>query len=128
VDYSQMVMEEVDGPEALTYDNVRGYFSSQGLSAAQMDKLMGTRDQYSKDIYKVKHSLGDGSYNWPYDYFSLIELGKLDTKVVFRPELHKEYQEAQNSGQVRLSVQNPDDASSPPSPAIFSAISKINDE
>jgi hypothetical protein len=128
VDYSQMVMEEVDGPQALTYDNVRGYFSSQGLSGAQMDKLMGSRAKYSKDIYKIKHSLGEGSYNWPYDYFSLIELGKLDTKVVFRPELHREYEEAQNSGQVKLSIQNPEDASSPPSPAIFSAISKINDE
>jgi len=72
--------------------------------------------------------MGDGSYNWPYDYFSMIELGKLDAKVVFRPELYREYEEAQNSGQVRLSIQNPEAASSLPSPAIFSAISKINDE
>ena len=130
VDYSQMVMEEVDGPEALNYDNVRGYFSMQGLSSGQIDKVMGSRDEYAKNIYKLKQSLNGSSYNWPYDYFSMIELGKINTKVVFRPELETEYEEAQNSGQMEIRVQTPSDATEDPpaSTAIFSAVSKIQDE
>ena len=130
VDYSQMVMEEVDGPEALNYDNVRGYFSMQGLSSGQIDKVMGSRDEYAKNIYKLKQSLNGSSYNWPYDYFSMIELGKINTKVVFRPELETEYEEAQNSGQMEIRVQTPSDATEDPpaSTAIFSAVSKIQDD
>ena len=26
------------------------------------------------------------SYNWPYDYFSLVELAKIDTEVTFKPK------------------------------------------
>jgi hypothetical protein len=26
-------------------------------------------------------------YNWPYDYFSMIELAKIDTTVTFRPDI-----------------------------------------
>jgi hypothetical protein len=33
------------------------------------------------------------TYNWPYDYCSLIELGKISTRVGFRPDLKKELEE-----------------------------------
>ena len=34
--------------------------------------------------------VGLNTYNWPYDYCSLVELGKLSSKVGFRPELQRE--------------------------------------
>lgn len=93
VNYDQMIMEEVDGTDALSYEKVNGFLSSQGLTSEAASELMGTLDNWSKTVYRYKHSLSEGSYNWPYDYFSLVELGKLDTKFVFRPELKREYEE-----------------------------------
>ena len=52
-----------------------------------MDALRRRKNSWAKAVYEFKHSK---SYNWPYDYFSLIELGKLSTTVGFRPELSKE--------------------------------------
>ena len=39
-------------------------------------------------------STNDPTYNWPYDYFSLVELARLDVEVGFRPELEVELREA----------------------------------
>ena len=60
----------------------------------------------------------------------MIELGKLDTKVVFRPELDTEFAESQNSGQMQIRVETPTEAAGGPSdtPAIFSAVTKLDDE
>jgi len=91
--YAEMIIEEVDGPDALSYDNVKELLSLQGLPDDQVDKLLADRDEYAKNLYISKHSLNDPTYNWPYDYCSLIESAKVNAKVGFRPDLSKEYKE-----------------------------------
>ena len=93
VNYDQMIIEEVDGTDALSYEKINGFFSTQGFTREQAAAFMGTTDRWSQAVYRYKHSLGEGSYNWPYDYFSLVELGKLNTKFVFRPELKRQYEQ-----------------------------------
>ena len=39
----------------------------------------------------MKHGIKNPTYNWPYDFFSLLELAKIDAKVGFRPDLRDEY-------------------------------------
>ena len=92
--YSEMIMEEIDGPDALSYDNIKELLSLQGLPDSQVSKILADRDEYSKNLYISKHSLHDPTYNWPYDYCSLIESAKINSKVGFRPDLSKEYEEA----------------------------------
>ena len=84
-------MEEVDGPAALGFDNLRGFMSRAGLSDEQLEAIDEMRDTFAKHSYILKHGVENPTYNWPYDYFSLLELGKIDTKVGFRPDLTKEY-------------------------------------
>jgi len=91
--YEQLIAEEVDGPNALGYDNSKELMSLQGLPTQEIEKILGDRDEFSKQVYIQKHSLDSPTYNWPYDYCSLIELAKINAKVGFRPELDKEYQE-----------------------------------
>jgi hypothetical protein len=88
-----MVMEEVDGTDALSYEKIHGYLNNNGFTPEAASRFMGEMDAWSQTVYKYKHSLSEGSYNWPYDYFSLVELGKLNTKFVFRPELKQEFRE-----------------------------------
>ena len=88
-----MIMEEVDGPAALGYNNLRAFMSRAGLSDAALAALDQNQDIFAKNAYFVKQSVNDPTYNWPYDYFSLLELAKIKTKVGFRPDLEKEYQE-----------------------------------
>jgi len=51
---------------------------------------IGALDSEFKD--SLQSALGETnlkpgvSFNWPYDFFSLVELAKLDTSVVFKPE------------------------------------------
>ena len=89
--YADMIQEEVDGPNALGYDNAKQFLSLQGLPEDQIDRILGGREEYAKNAYIKKHSLDSPTYNWPYDYCSLIESIKIDTKVGFRPDLKKEY-------------------------------------
>ena len=94
-DYSQMIVEKVEGSSAFTYDAYRQSLLDQGLTEEQTLQLLRDRDQFSKNIYIYKHRLNDPTYNWPYDYCSLLELGKINTKIGFRPELDRENQEEQ---------------------------------
>jgi len=95
--YSEMIIEEVDGSDALSYDNVKELLSLQGLPDSQVEKILNDRDEYAKNLYIGKHSLHDPTYNWPYDYCSLIESVKISSKVGFRPDLSKEYEEVEKS-------------------------------
>jgi len=95
--YSQFIMQEVDGESAMAYDNVKERLSLQGLPESEINAVLGDRDEYSKNVYISSHSVNSPTYNWPYDYCSLIELGKLESKVGFRPDLEKEYTEAVES-------------------------------
>lgn len=89
--YADMIQEEVDGPNALGYDNAKQFLSLQGLPEDQIDRVLGDREEFAKNAYIKKHSLDSPTYNWPYDYCSLIESVKVATKVGFRPDLKKEY-------------------------------------
>ena len=95
-DYSQMIVEEVEGEAAFTYDSVRQTLLNEGISEDQANTLMRSRDEFSKNMYIYKHRLNDPTFNWPYDYCSLLELGKINTKIGFRPELDRENSEAED--------------------------------
>ena len=96
LDYSHMVMEEIDGPNALGFDNLRGFLSRSGMSDEQLESLDHLRNTFAKNSYLLKHGIKDPTYNWPYDYFSLLELAQIDTKVGFRPDLQQEYNKITN--------------------------------
>ena len=96
--YTQMVVEEVEGDKAFTYDSVRQAFINEGIDERTATRLLADRDNFSKSIYMLKHHIGDPTYNWPYDYCSVLELGKINTKVGFRPELKSELEEYQEEG------------------------------
>ena len=85
--YLQFIMEELNGESAFEFEKIFGTVNTQGWTSDQMDALRRRKNSWAKAVYEFKHSK---SFNWPYDYFSLIELGKLSTTVGFRPELDKE--------------------------------------
>ena len=94
--YSRTMFEEInDGP--------RSYSANYEFAPQEMREAISEDGQviYPERIINQYHSddLGTlrNTYNWPYDYCSLIENGKLITKTGFRPELKKELQE-ENSG------------------------------
>ena len=91
--YSEMVMEEIDGPDALGYDNLRGFMAQSGMSEQQLRQVDHLKDTFAKNSYLIKHSVHNPTYNWPYDYCSLVELAKINTQAGFRPDLAEEYQE-----------------------------------
>jgi hypothetical protein len=113
-DYSQMIVEEVEGEDqAFTFDSIRQTLINQGVSEEQTDQLLRDRDDFAKNVYIFKHRITDPTYNWPYDYCSLIELGKINTKIGFRPELGQEMQEFEEQGrfvtrQLEEAVERPD--------------------
>jgi hypothetical protein len=77
----------------LSYDDKFGY-TSDNLSDKQKEAIEKEKSRYTKDLYtstKIGENLN--TFNWPYDYCSLIELGKLTAKVGFRPDLEKEVEE-----------------------------------
>ena len=39
------------------------------------------RSLVTDDTSAISDSIGDYSYNWPYDYFSLVELVKIDETI-----------------------------------------------
>ena len=89
--FSRMVSEELNGgPGSLSYDSIFGYISKD-LPEEQREFLKKKKLEYTKGLWSSE-KLGDAgnTYNWPYDYCSLIELGKLNIKAGFRPELERE--------------------------------------
>ena len=44
------------------------------------------RSLVTEDTTAIPESVGDYSYNWPYDYFSLVELIKIDETVRYASE------------------------------------------
>ena len=92
--FSRFVSEEVNGgPSSFSYDNVFGVIADN-LPQEQKDFLRSKKAEYTKGLY-VSDDMGvaGNTYNWPYDYCSLIELGKLSVNVGFRPELDREVEE-----------------------------------
>ena len=93
-DYTTMMIEEInDGHESLSFDNTFGYIDAN-MPQEHQRFLRSRKNEYTKGLYH-NEELGQGrnTYNWPYDYCSLIELAKITTKVGFRPELKREVEE-----------------------------------
>ncbi len=86
-DYHTFIGEQVNGSDWLSFENVFGDVSSAGMSVSEANALNQRRDAWAKTMYAASRRK---SYNWPYDYFSLVELGKLTTTFGFRPELTRE--------------------------------------
>ena len=91
--FSRFISEELNGPEALSYDSVFGVIADN-LPEEQKEFLRRKKASYTKGLFVSDElGLGGNTYNWPYDYFSLIELGKMSMKVGFRPELEREIED-----------------------------------
>ena len=83
--YTQLIQEEVEGIENLTFDSLVSQASSRlGVEAEQLENYRRT---WEETKYHLDHAPG---YNWPYDYCSLVEMAKINTKVGFRPDLERE--------------------------------------
>ena len=55
-----------------------------------LDRDWETRKaEHARTVYRDM-TYGSPKFNWPYDYFSLIETAKISSKVGFRPDLDKE--------------------------------------
>tara|TARA_R100001594_G_scaffold127219_1_gene164813 strand:- start:558 stop:782 length:225 start_codon:yes stop_codon:yes gene_type:complete len=58
---------------------------------AKMNYFEQTADSTDDDRFKFEFKVGeakiapDYSYNWPYDFFSLVELAKIDAEVMLEP-------------------------------------------
>ena len=86
--YTQLIQEEVEGISNLTFDaTVRQLENRFGARGEQIEELRRT---WEETRYQLDHLAG---FNWPYDYCSLVELAKINTKVGFRPDLNKEIQD-----------------------------------
>jgi hypothetical protein len=94
ITYTQMIMEEVDGEEVLSYDNV--FLPLPRPQDPAQRKAI--RDRWSYIAYYGDHAVLSPTYNWPYDYFSLVEHAKINTKIGFRPDLKKEMIESFPNG------------------------------
>ena len=107
--YGEMIIQEVDGPNALGYDNSKEFLTLQGLPSDQVERILGDRDEFAKNVYISKHSLSSPTFNWPYDFCSLLESAKINSRVGFRPDLEKEYSQAVASLDTGLGTQTDDD-------------------
>ena len=87
IDYNHMIGREVFGRNFMQLENIVGEQAAANLPQE-------FKDAYAQSIYESESGMNDPTYNWPYDYFSLVELGKIDTEVGFRPELQTELSEA----------------------------------
>ena len=89
--YYETIFNEInDGPGSLSFQNLFGYLSDD-LSPQLREAIERQKDNYTTNMY-ISENLGEynNTFNWPYDYCSLIELGKLEATTGFRPELKKE--------------------------------------
>jgi hypothetical protein len=84
--YTNFVSKEVNGYEYIEQP------VDLGSPGGEPNDLPGNREK-SILAYQTNNAVTEPTYNWPYDYCSLIELDKISTKAVFRPDLNKEVQE-----------------------------------
>ena len=92
--FFRFMSEELNGgPGSFSYDNIFGVIADN-LPDEQKDFLRRKKTEYTKGLY-VSDDLGvaGNTYNWPYDYCSLVELGKISVNVGFRPELEREVED-----------------------------------
>ncbi len=82
--YDKMMLKELNG---LTYDP---YKASLAL-AGRNNPLM--QDMAAAAAYYDNNAVASPTYNWPYDYMSLVEMDKITVSAGFRPDIDKEVEE-----------------------------------
>ena len=84
-----------------------GYIADD-LPPEQKRYLEDRKNVYTKGLYHVDElGRGRNTFNWPYDFCSLIESAKITTKVGFRPELDREVEEFDESKVTTLKSKAP---------------------
>jgi len=68
------------------------------------NKIIGRSDTLSEASVNSEGAVVDISYNWPYDFFSLVELVKLDAEVTFAEREILEDEKPQNVIKPKISV------------------------
>ena len=94
--YSEFIFSEINGGvDSRAYNKIFGAIS-KNLPDDERRRLEAQRSLYTKNLYFTEEfGKGFNTFNWPYDYCSLIESSKLTTTVGFRPDLDKEVQNSQ---------------------------------
>lgn len=90
--YTDLIRDEINGYDSLS--------PSANPEVATNPAGESITDVVATDAYWKKRTYVDGqtlTYNWPYDYCSLIETAKINTKIGFRPHLDREVQEFNNN-------------------------------
>jgi hypothetical protein len=88
--YDKLISKEVNGYEYDPYQAAIDTLERGVLSRTEQERILELRSVMAVLSYSDTNAINDPTYNWPYDYFSLVELDKLTTKVGFRPDLIKE--------------------------------------
>ena len=89
-------------------------FRYNGLNSIPNDirwKIFKVKKRAAKDYYEMVEKLtgvrtykrseaGNNSFNWPYDFFSLVELGKMDVEFEVRNETPNRIKDLKGSGYI----------------------------
>ena len=100
--YDKLITKEVNGYEYDPYQAAIDALEQGALSRTSQERILRLRSVMALLSYSDDNALNDPTYNWPYDYFSLVELDKLTTKTGFRPDLAKENAELDRVQQARI--------------------------
>jgi len=89
-DYTSMILSEINGGiDTRAFSSIYGHLADN-LPASQREELLKRKDEFTQGLYySDRLGAGGNTYNWPYDYFSLIEMTKLTEKATFRPDLEE---------------------------------------
>ena len=90
-DYTTMMLQEINDGNATQNFNTQFGYISDSLPPGMRNSVVARKNRYTMNLYDQGIlGVGRNNYNWPYDYCSLVELGKITSKVGFRPELERE--------------------------------------
>ena len=100
--YDKLISKEINGYEYDPYQAAVDALAPVLLGRSGQERVEQLRSTMAMLSYADNNAVSDPTYNWPYDYFSLVELDKLTTKVGFRPDLEKENAELDQIQQVQI--------------------------
>ena len=87
--YTELIQNEVAGYDSRTYERVFGVTNNNELNEFERRDLEARKAEHARTVYRDL-TYGSPKFNWPYDFFSLIETAKISSKVGFRPNLDEE--------------------------------------
>ena len=99
--YDKMMLKELNG---LTYDPYKASLRQAGVNNPLM------QDMASALAYYDNNAVSSPTYNWPYDYMSLVEMDKITVSAGFRPDVDKEVREFMGTEPVQPPGQLPANA------------------